>query len=263
MTYLGLLSATGFFFGGTFLATGEPVQGAFLLWGGFLFLAVAAQGTLTRVLVRRSATGGIRLSTVPESGESAVVIPYSSSLFWLMFTVPAVLFGIAGIVLIPLGGWALATQEFDLIVPAAIGVVGVVYAVAMLTHVCTGKLARGYVALSPTGIYHRSWALTSFVSWRHVMDVDPCDDKGPAIEVHAMRSPEGWVRQTSRLWNQPELAFAPYLMVRGMYLSVDPALVYHALQFYFSRPDARSELGDHAGVERLRRGDLAPSEELS
>jgi hypothetical protein len=52
--------------------------------------------------------------------------------------------------------------------------------------------------------------------------------------------------------------FRPHLAIVGQYLSVDPALAYHALRFYAAAPSARAELGTPAAVERLHRLDVAP-----
>jgi hypothetical protein len=84
----------------------------------------------------------------------------------------------------------------------------------------------------------------------------PFEGGGPVITVQATVNADGWSRRTSRFWKQPESGFGLNLTVRGMYLSVDPALLYHALQFYFNNPHARSELSGDAAVRRLKRADI-------
>jgi hypothetical protein len=39
-------------------------------------------------------------------------------------------------------------------------------------------------------------------------------------------------------------------------LAVDPVLAYAALCYYTAHPEARAELGDHRGLQRLLRQDL-------
>ena len=61
-----------------------------------------------------------------------------------------------------------------------------------------------------------------------------------------------WFRRASRLWRQEELAFAPHLAIRTMFVAVDPALVYHTLRYYHHMPEARGELAGEVGLARLR-----------
>ncbi|HEY9474362.1 MAG TPA: hypothetical protein VIS06_10995, partial [Mycobacteriales bacterium] len=63
---------------------------------------------------------------------------------------------------------------------------------------------------------------------------------------------ESWFRRTSRLWKQDEFRLAPHMVVKAAYLSVDPALAYHALRFYHAHPEARAELADGTALDRLR-----------
>jgi hypothetical protein len=82
-SYLGLMGAASLYFGAAGLAAGEHKHVPLLLLGGALGLIIATQGALTRVLVRRGVISTIRTSTLPETGEAAVVFPYSASQFWL------------------------------------------------------------------------------------------------------------------------------------------------------------------------------------
>ena len=42
--------------------------------------------------------------------------------------------------------------------------------------------------------------------------------------------------------------------VKGVSLSVDPALAFHTLRYYHANPEARAELGTDAAVRRVRAG---------
>lgn len=46
------------------------------------------------------------------------------------------------------------------------------------------------------------------------------------------------------------------MTVQAGNLAVDPALVYHALGYYLTHPEARTELATDVGVQRIRTGDL-------
>jgi hypothetical protein len=255
-SYLGLMSIVCLGFGVAGLVTGDLAQGVFLLWGGLFCLVVVAQGALTRLLVRRVGTAPVHSSTIPETGEAAVVIPYSTNLFRLMIAVPVMLLLAAGAIAVGSIVEVVKTGDGNNLVIALISFIVVGYLVASLGQVYNNKIACGFVALSARGIYHRSWALTSFVRWEDVVAVWPLGGEDQAIRVQVAANSSGWSRRTSRFWKQPESNFGLNQTVRGMYLSVDPALVYHALQFYFSEPRARFELTGEAGLQRLRRADI-------
>jgi hypothetical protein len=127
---------------------------------------------------------------------------------------------------------------------------------ALMGQFVSKKIVRGYVAVGAAGIYHRSWAFTSFAPWQHVIDVWPFEGDDRVIRVQVAANAEGWCRRTSRFWKQPESSFGPSLTVQAKHLSVDPALVYHALQFYFNNPHAMAELSGDAAVRRLTRADI-------
>lgn len=46
------------------------------------------------------------------------------------------------------------------------------------------------------------------------------------------------------------------MAVQGRWLGVDPALLYWALRYYHEHPEARAELADERGVQRIRTGAL-------
>jgi len=122
-----------------------------------------------------------------------------------------------------------------------------------------GKLRRGYVALSPDGVYHRGWAFRADAPWDGIISVEAAELDGPLIHVIVTTDGGAWIERTSRLWKQEELAFAPSLAIRGRWLSVDPALLYHALRYYHTHPEACPELASPAGVQRLREARVTAS----
>jgi hypothetical protein len=263
-SYLVLMGAVPIYFGVAGLLAGDYTRVPFFLVGGSFCLIAAAQGFLTRVFVPRGVAGAIRTSTILETGENVVVFPYSAGQFWLLFSqIVIILCGFA----VPFSVVAFVAvsdaQEMGELITALVSVVVVGYMLALIAQFFSKKIARGYVAIGGTGIYHRSWAFTSFAPWQHVYDVRPSGDDDREIRVLVDANAEGWSRRTSRFWKQPESCFGQSLTIRVMYLSVDPALVYHALQFYFKNPRARSELSGDAAVRRLRRADIpVPSRPL-
>jgi hypothetical protein len=263
-SYLGLMGATCLYFGLAGVSAGEYAHVPLLLLGGLLCLIITIQGVLTRLCVHRGATGAIRMSTIPETGEAVVVFPYSAGQFWMLFSQTAIILcGFA----VPVAAASVVevsdTQEIGDMIIALVSLVAVGYFLALMCQFWSKKIARGYVAVGGAGIYHRSWAFTSFAPWQHVYDVRPSGGDDRQIRVLVDANAQGWSRRTSRFWKQPESCFGQSLTIRVMYLSVDPALVYHALQFYFENPRARSELSGDAAVRRLRRADIpVPSRPL-
>jgi hypothetical protein len=250
------MGAAAFAVGASRLAAGGLVEGAFVTCGSLLLILAAAQGVLTRVVVRRRAVTTIRAATVSDIGQAAAIIPYSRPLFWLILSLPVLL--LVGIV--PIAGWAVIEMFVEPgagnIVVVAVCVICGAYLLASVGEFLFKRIVCGYVALSPEGVFHRSWALTSFVPWEQVVAIWPVEGSGPVITVQAMANGGGWSRRTSRFWRQSESGFGLDLTIRGMYLSVDPALVYYAMQFYCNNPQARSELSGDAAVLRLKRADV-------
>lgn len=54
-----------------------------------------------------------------------------------------------------------------------------------------------------------------------------------------------------------EVQFLPIMIIRNAWLATDPATVYHALSFYGSHPDLRTELGTPDALDRIGHGRAA------
>jgi hypothetical protein len=63
-------------------------------------------------------------------------------------------------------------------------------------------------------------------------------EAGPLIVVRAPPSQNARARRTSWVGKQEEYQLLPNVVVRGRSLAVDPALLYHALRYYFGHPEA-------------------------
>lgn len=215
-----------------------------LLVGSPLLLVAAVLVYLSRA--RRQTTGGLAVREVADLGERGVVLPYSAALGWGYVVTGAyclLLFG-----LIAAGGLLAGGGGLVLLV-AALLVCG--YLLWCLVDLARGRLGVGLVALTPSGIYHRSWAMRSYLPWDDVLDVVPADARGPLVQVVAAANTTGWVRQTSSTWRQGELAFAPHLAVQGRFLAADPMLLLRAVRFYYDNPAARAELGGDTALTRV------------
>ena len=116
------------------------------------------------------------------------------------------------------------------------------------------RIVRGRVVLSPAGVFHRSLGFEHFVPWYAVFAVAAEEAGSPLVVAKAFPSEATRVRRTTRVAKQQEYQLIPYLVVRGRWLAVDPALLYHTLRYYHAHPEARSELATEAGLRRIRGG---------
>jgi hypothetical protein len=263
-SFLGLMGAASLYFGVAGLVAGDYSDVPLLFVGGLTCLLIAAHGVVRRILVRRGATGAIRTATVPETGEAVVVFPYSAGQFWLLIGQTAVILcGIA----VPIASASVVaasdTKDMGSMIIVFVSLAAVGYLAVLMLQFCSKKIARGYVAVGSTGIYHRSWAFTSFAPWQHVVSVRAFEGSYQIIRVQVAANADGWLRRTSRFWKQPESGLGPGLTIPTMYLSVDPALVYHALRFYLNNPRARLELSGDSAVRRLKRADIPAARAIS
>lgn len=222
---------------------------------GAIMMALLVIWTVSQVRVRKRWRTGVITAHTTDMGERGVCIPYSVwryrvllTLFGVMVVMCAtsmlealfggrgafaVILALLGIVVVPLFGWFL----FD---------------------AARGRIVRGQVVLTLRGIYHRRAASDAFVPWESVLLVSsdrPVNrHHGPTVTL--LLTPGALQhRNTSvvALGHKPD----PEIMtVQAGNLAVDPALVYHALGYYLTHPETRTELATDVGVQRIRNGDL-------
>lgn len=120
----------------------------------------------------------------------------------------------------------------------------------LLIEVALGRLVWGFVALAPSGVYQRSWSMEGFYPWDESVGVRASQRQEPVIELLFPSGSSVRVQSLSRVWR--DMRYAPNLVVRARWLTVDPALVLAAMDFYQKRPEHRPELSGAAGVERIR-----------
>ncbi len=220
-----------------------------LLVGSPLILIAAVVVYLSRG--RRPGASRLAVREVAELGEPGIVLPYSSALGWGYVVTGAYCLLFFG--LIAAGGLANSGSAWTplsvVLLVAALLVCG--YLLWCGVELTRGWVAVGFVALTKSGIYHRSWAMRSYLPWADVVAVVPADARGPLVQVMVAANTTGWVQGTSWAWRQGELAFAPHLAVQGRFLAVDPELLYRALRFYHENPETRAELGGETALRRV------------
>jgi hypothetical protein len=223
-----------------------------------LLFGVAAIVVLTRLRVRGRPTTAVHSAHVEAAHEQGLVIPYSRALgavyLLVCCTTLTSFVVIAAITLVAVA--VTRAGELGLVIQAVICVGFSAYLLWTLTEIVRKRLTRGVVMLTPHGVYHRSWAFDSFLSWEQAVSVSAGQLDGQLITLAAYDNARPPVRRRSRIWKQPEYKLAPHTAIRGMYLSVDPGLAFHTLNFYHANPRARAELGTEAAAQRVRSGNV-------
>jgi hypothetical protein len=223
------------------LPAGVPLVGAAL----FLGHVVALSRRVWRPRRRSSRTGTF---TQGPDGATGVTFTYSA---WSYYLVAALLV-MSELVLIAVGlGGALSATVVGVVVAIVIGAVALVVGWVLIIML---RLAPGEVVLSPAGVYHRGLSSTQFVPWDAIVGVSALWVGTPIIAVWAMPSPDIRVRSYTGRFGSRELRWLPTMLIRTAWLATDPAIVYHALVFYASHPDSRTELGTPDGLDRISNG---------
>jgi hypothetical protein len=115
--------------------------------------------------------------------------------------------------------------------------------------------ARSRVVLSRRGLHHRRVTFEHFLPWDAVYGVSTEQAGGdPLIVVKAQHVAGMSVHRFRPVGSEEELRVLPFMLVRARWLAVDPALLYHAMRYYFLHPEHRAELGTDAALDRIRRG---------
>lgn len=227
--------------------------------GRNLMVAIGAPLFVTMVVVffvmrlrRPYGSAGIRSEYVEAVGEWAVVVPYQRwtfrvyVLFWASFVLLGMYFAVASVA---------AGFTGEVLFMLVLGVLMIGTAGFFIVEVGRGRLACGFVALTPSGVYHRAWSLEGFFPWSASYGVEPFYTREPMIMM-AFDSEAGWIRSRS-VWRDVHIQNLPDLVVRARWLTVDPVVLLAAMDFYLRNPEQRSELGGNAGVDRIHQQNFA------
>jgi hypothetical protein len=184
-----------------------------------------------------------------------VTFTYSA---WPYYWVTALLVMTELVVLAVTVAAALSGTALGVAKAVVIGVVAMVVGWFLITML---RLAPGKIILSPTGVYHRSLTSTHFIPWHAIVAVSAGWLGTPIIAVKATPSEGTRVRRYMGRFRSGELKFLPIMVVRTIWLATDPTTVYHALSFYCSHPDLRTELGAPDALDRISSGRAVAKEE--
>ncbi|WP_116044407.1 hypothetical protein [Amycolatopsis palatopharyngis] len=236
-----------------YLSIGSSAGGRYALAFAALGALVAWLGYETRLRQRKPVEAVTNVRT--EDGRGALRIPYSSQIYYgygLLMGGIALVFVMAAV-----------ESVSDSVFGGAFFVFGLLalFFASMPLLMTTGRFDRGYLRLSPEGIYQRGWTFESFLPWDRVIGVFPRYSDGPQIVVVAEDDTPWQRRQITRLWRQDRLPKVqrqdrqgpvPLIDIPGKFLAVDPTLVYHLVGFYLANERARAELGTEQAVHRAQ-----------
>jgi len=220
---------------------------------------MAGIAIVTRLCVRSRPTTAVHSTSMSAVGGPALVIPYSlalSVIYWVIGATMIVLFLIIAVGAV-LGLVATGFRDGVLLVAALVSVGFVVYLSWFVIEVLRRRVVRGALILSPRGIYHRSWSFDNFLPWDSAISVTAGELDGQLITVAAYENAAPQFHRRTRMWKQSELKLAPHMAIRGVCLSINPALAFHTLRYYLDQPGARQELATEVGVNRVRSGRVA------
>lgn len=226
--------------------------------GGAVFLLLSAHTAFTRLFVRKRGSSAVYGGQLNQFSEHGALIPYSKTQwftalgFLTILTIVFVLMSSTSWIAIIMAIRYDGAMIFQCITSTVLSLV----ASWFCWQVYTGRIMRGYLFLTPTGILHRSWGFTSFFPWDSLVSVTPVDPTKKLIYAGVKNNASPAFARHATMLSKGELAFRPHMGLFTTNLAVDPALTYHAVRYYFENPDKRAELGTQDGVRRLRDGDL-------
>ncbi|MHA6801977.1 hypothetical protein [Salinifilum ghardaiensis] len=217
-----------------------------LLSGGIFAIALSSGTALLRLRVRRRSVAAVHISQT-EHG-SATVVPNSRGVWAVV--VAALSAGLLGFGFIALMSWGLVLFGGDtggwVIFQTLLSTAFVAGIIWFLWRTQREPTAQGSLRLTPTGVAYKSLGPEESAPWDALAHIFPSCGDSPdiAMGVDSSRASSTSIKKGN------------VLRISGAFLSVDPALAYHALVYYLDHPGARSELGTERSVERIRRADF-------
>jgi hypothetical protein len=256
--FLGAL-ALGFTGLGALASAAGDLGTAVFFFAGGAFLGVLAALSLSMWRLRRRTSSGA-VGLLPTGYGHGGVALYFSTWRYRGITA-ALLMGSAFLGVYAAGGvlgWEMSPPvPRSNAITAAISGSGALLLLWLFVECVSGRIAKGRLALTPTGIHHRSHTFEHFVPWSAVLEVSAMElGAGPLIVVRTLPSDGARIRRTHWMGKPDEFGLLPSLVVRARSLAVDPAVAYHALRYYHVHPESRGELLTSVGERRIRCEDV-------
>jgi hypothetical protein len=221
-----------------------------------LALSAGAQ----RLGVRSRSTRAVRSVHTADVGGAALSVPFMASLWpalWLIIgggLLGGAMLGAVRLVVAftssPLNIGALLSGAAMLLIALALA--------ALVVEGLRGTAVRGELLISAQGIRYRALAYDASMEWAALERVSIVGGDSLRIvligsaNVAASVHGRSWLMRPSKAVHAQ--AAEATVAIRGVLLSVDPALAFHTLRYYHANPAARVELGTDAAVRRVRAG---------
>jgi hypothetical protein len=220
-------------------------------FAGFIwFTRVRVQGRNTRG-VSLEAVGGSDLGTPHETGVLVPNLKQVGVCFVVILTAfTAIVLLLAVVIALVL------SAEFS--AGAAVGAVVVVAFLVVVVRAWADVLRRravvGWLALAPSGIHYRAPGHDAYVPWEAAQGISLLGETGEYLVVVHGTTTSSSVFRMRRTIHKHVFELNPDLAIVGGFLSVNPALAFHAIGHYLTHPDARAELGGADGLQRVQTG---------
>jgi hypothetical protein len=213
-----------------------------------------------RMGIRSRSTRAVRSVDTEGAGHRALSIPFMRSLWVALWLI--VRGSLLGAALLLAVSWTVAFTSSPLNVTALLyGVVILLAALplaALAIEGLRGKALRGELLISAEGIRYRMLGYDAWMEWAALQSVSIVGGDSLRIVLMGYANMAPSVQGRSWLMRPSKAVLAQAaeatVAIRGVSLSVDPALAFHTLRYYHASPDARAELGTDAAVQRVRAG---------
>lgn len=244
--FLAVLVIVSLVVAGYAYSVGNTAAGTGTVGFAVLLAVITVIGLDGRVWIRRSTAQPLVRAT--HDGQTGLVLPYSL----IQFAGYMVVMVITGLGLL-ITGFAV-TGPGDSMVNGATVLFTVLALVFWSLPVIAllGRFRRGWVELSPDGIYQRGWSFECYAPWSSIRIIEPILANGPNITALIDGSHPQWHRKYfTRLWRQDRLPKQPVVVIPAKDIGLDIVLVYQLLSYYYVNPASRVELGTSAALNRV------------
>jgi hypothetical protein len=209
------------------------------------FLLVAVHGALVWLFPRHARRDvvlgehrGCRALTVRESGPLFAVLVVLMACVTLMLGLGTV--------------WSIQFREGTGVLRSVALAMATAFFGSFLVAVLSGRVTRGFLALTPSGIYQRGRSLESYLPWESIMGATAIyNGISPQIFVVGRADVSSDRRQTARFWRLDRLPRDSMIVIDCLTFGIDRNLLHEIVTYYVDHPEAREELGTERDLARV------------
>ncbi|WP_330182104.1 hypothetical protein OHB26_38240 [Nocardia sp. NBC_01503] len=259
MFVLGIIIAA--YYAYDFAGRGDSVHAIFGLIGCLLFITFVGLAA-PHVRVRRRLLPRSMLPAHSDSDRAGLRLTFLAA--WKMLLTAWL--AIASVFLIARGVLFLAevpeasdSMHAALIIGGfGVSAAGLALAIFMARYLMSWRREHDSILLSEYGIELSLGSSARSIRWDEIGDVRPCIvNNSRVVRVAPVPGERVHVEIGRSLLDRMQRSFYEQsLDLHPGVLSVDPALLFHLVRFYWKHPEARRELASESVLDRLHRGDL-------